>query len=188
MMKVCFLISTLLFICTANAQLLTWTPAFPKDNDNITITLDASKGNQGLFNYSNPNNVYVHTGVTTNLSNNGGQQWLYVNGSTGGSWGSATPALKATYLGGNLYQFTINNIRSFYGVPASETIRKISILFRDANTDPNLVKKAANSDGSDMYIPIYDNSLAVRFTAPPQEPRFIPVLEPINLQVGNSVM
>src|SRR5690349_1743319 len=96
----------------AQSQLLTWTPDFPKDNDNITITLDATKGNQGLNNYPNPNNIYVHVGVTTNNSGNGGQQWLYVNGSTGGSWGSATPALKATSLGNNKYSFTINNIRS----------------------------------------------------------------------------
>src|SRR6218665_240743 len=134
----------------SSAQLLTWTPLFPKDNDNIIITLDAGKGNQGLNNYSNPENVYVHIGVTTNLSNNNGQQWLYVNGTVGGAWGSATPGLKATSLGNNKCQFTVNNIRAFFGVPAGETIQKIGILFRDANADAGQVKKAANTDGSDM--------------------------------------
>ena len=46
-----------------HSQLLTWTPAFPKDNDNITITVDATKGNQGLLGFSG--NVYVHVGVIT---------------------------------------------------------------------------------------------------------------------------
>jgi glycosidase len=170
-----------------HSQLLTWTPDFAKDNDNITITLDASKGNQGLYNYSDPNNVYVHIGVTTNLSNNGGQQWLYVNGGTGGSWGSATPALKATSLGNNQYQYTINNIRSFFGVSASETIKKIAILFRDANANPDLVKKAANTDNGDMYIPVYDNNLAVRFSDPPFQPLYVPQPEPINKQVGDNI-
>ncbi|MFZ1328319.1 MAG: hypothetical protein WAW27_04775, partial [Chitinophagaceae bacterium] len=50
------------------AQLLTWTPNFPKDNDNIVITVDAAKGNLGLNNYSPTSDVYVHTGVITNLS------------------------------------------------------------------------------------------------------------------------
>ncbi|MBC7947453.1 MAG: T9SS type A sorting domain-containing protein [Chitinophagaceae bacterium] len=177
----------LLISLHVHSQLLTWTPAFPKDNDNITITLDASKGNQGLFNYANPNNVYVHVGVTTNLSGNNGQQWLYVNGATGGSWGSATPALKATSLGSNLYQFTINNIRNFFNVPAGETIRKVGILFRDANADAAQVKKAANTDGSDMYIPIYDNSVNVRFTVPPFQPTFIPIPEPISKVVGDNI-
>jgi 1,4-alpha-glucan branching enzyme len=187
MKKVYSLLCAALYSFVSNGQLLTWTPAFPKDTDNITIVLDASKGNQGLYNYSDPNNIYVHIGVTTNLSNNGGQQWLYVNGSTGGSWGSATPALHATSLGNNKYQYTITNIRSFFGVPAGETIRKIAILFRDANANPSLVKKAANADGSDMYIPIYSTSLAVRFTVPPFEPKFVPVAEPISKQVGDNI-
>lgn len=171
----------------SSAQLLTWTPAFPKDNDNITIVLDATKGNQGLNNYSNPDNIYVHIGVTTNLSNNGGQQWLYVNGSTGATWGSATPALKATSLGNNKYQYTVNNIRSFLGVPAGETIQKIGILFRDANTNPDLVKKAANADGSDMYIPIYTNDVAVRFAVPPFQPTFVPAPEPLTKAVNDNI-
>ncbi|MEI9806397.1 MAG: hypothetical protein WDO16_00220 [Bacteroidota bacterium] len=73
-----------------------------------------AKATRGLFNYADPNNIYVHAGVTTNLSNNGGQQWLYVNGSTGGAWGGTTPALKAVSLGNNKYQYTINNIRGFF--------------------------------------------------------------------------
>lgn len=171
----------------AQSQLLTWTPDFPKDNDNITITLDATKGNQGLNNYPNPNNIYVHIGVTTNLSNDGGKQWLYVNGSTGGSWGSATPALKATSLGNNKYSFTISNIRAFFGVPAGETITHIAILFRDANADAGQVKKAANTDNSDMYIPVYDNNVAVRITVPPFQPKFIPEQEPFTKSVGDNI-
>lgn len=53
---------------TAGAQLLTWTPDFAKDNDNITITMDATKGNQGLLNYSTTSDVYVHIGVITSAS------------------------------------------------------------------------------------------------------------------------
>ena len=45
------------------AQLLTWTPPFPKESDpaqSLVITVDATKGNQGLLNYSNVSDVYVH--------------------------------------------------------------------------------------------------------------------------------
>ncbi|HEX2629352.1 MAG TPA: hypothetical protein VHM26_10075, partial [Chitinophagaceae bacterium] len=59
-------IAALSFI--GNAQLLIWTPDFPKDNDNISITVDATKGNTGLNNYTPVTDVYVHTGVITNLS------------------------------------------------------------------------------------------------------------------------
>ena len=59
------------------AQLLTWTPDFPRDNDNISITMDASRGNLGLMNYTPVTDVYVHTGVITNLSTSS-TDWRYV--------------------------------------------------------------------------------------------------------------
>lgn len=171
----------------SHAQLLTWTPDFPKDNDNITLVLDATRGNQGLLNYPDPNNIYVHIAVTTNLSNNGGTQWLYVNGTTGGAYGGTTPALKATSLGNNKYQYTINNIRTFFGVSAGEIIKTIAIIFRDANVNTGLVKKAVNIDGSDMYIPVYDNTVATRFTIPFFQPTFNRIPEPITKQVGDNI-
>lgn len=173
---------------SAYSQLLSWSPEFPTESSTLVITVDCSKGNQGLFNYSNPNNVYVHTGVTTNLSGSGGQQWLYVNGTTGGQWGGTTAALKAVSLGNNKYQYTITNIRTFFNVPAAETIQKVSILFRDANANSSAVKKQSNSDGSDMYIPIYPSgSQAVKFRRPFLEPSFVPTLEPLTVTTGQTV-
>jgi len=165
-----------------NAQLLTWTPAFPKDNDNIVITLDASKGNQGLFNYAPTSDVYVHTGVITSSSSSS-SDWKYSKF----TWGTTTAPAQATYIGGNKWQFTISNPRTFFnspsGVPGAETIRKIAILFRNGNG--NSVQR--NADGSDMYIPIYDNSLSVRITDPFFQPTYVPLAEPINKQVGDNI-
>lgn len=169
--------ATLLLVSfCVQSQLLTWTPAFPKDNDNITITVDATKGNQGLLGFTG--DVYVHIGVITNLSTNSGN-WLYAPF----AWGSTNAAAKATADGTNKWKFTINNIRSFFGVPAGETIKQIAILFRDGAGD----KVQRNTDGSDMYIPVYDNSLATRFTVPPFQPKFIPVPEPINKEVNDNI-
>ena len=179
---------TLLLCQFAVAQLLSWSPQFPTESSTLVVTIDCSKGNRGLFNAADPTNIYVHTGVTTNLSNNGGQEWKYVNGTIGGAWGSATAGLKAISLGNNKYQYTITNIRAFYGVPAGETIKNVSILFRDVNSDGSLVKKQANSDGSDMYIPIYPaGTNVIKFTRPYTEPRFVPFVEPIAVAIGQSV-
>ena len=188
-MRKIFITCSMLILCASSfAQLLSWSPQFPTENSTLVITVDCSKGNQGLLNAADPNNIYVHTGVTTNLSNNGGQQWLYVNGTIGGGWGTATAGLKAVSLGNNKYQYTINNIRTFYGVPAGETIKNVSILFRDVNANGALVKKQANSDGSDMYIPIYAaGTNAIKFTRPFFEPRFVPFVEPITAGIGQIV-
>lgn len=175
------LFAVLLLVITgaaAKAQLLTVSPSFPLDNSTVNIVADCSKGNQGLFNYANTSDVYVHVGVITNLSN-GPSGWKYVKF----TWGTTDPAAKATSLGNNRYQYTISNIRSFFGVPAGETIQKIAILFRSGNG--NTVQR--NSDGSDMYVPVYGTGLAGRFILPPLEPRFVPVPEPITASIGSKV-
>ena len=140
--------------------------------------MDATKGNQGLKDYVNPNDVYLHLGVTTNLSSPA-TQWKYVVT----TWATANATYKATYLGNNIYQYTINNIRSFFSVPLGETIKTVNILFR--NGSGTVVQR--NSDASDMYIPVYTSDLAVRLTQPLREPRFIPATETISKTVGETI-
>ena len=164
--------------CTVVAQLLTWTPGFAKDNDNIVITVDATKGNQGLNNYANTTDVYVHTGVITSASSNA-TDWRYSKF----TWATTTVPSQATSLGSNKWQYTISNIISFYAVPAGETILKIAILFR--NGTGSTVQR--NADASDMYIPVYDNSIAVRFAVPLFQPTFTRLPEPISKQVGDNI-
>jgi 1,4-alpha-glucan branching enzyme len=162
------------------AQLLSANPAFPVDISTVTITVDCSKGNQGLMNYANTGDVYVHTGVITNLSANPGD-WRYVKFNQ--DFNTPNPALSATYLGNNKYSFAINNIRTYYGVPAGETILKIAILFR--NGAGTQVQR--NSDAGDMYVQVFDANLAVQFSLPPLQPKYVPVPETINKKVGDSI-
>jgi glycosidase len=164
------------------AQLLSWTPLLPKDNDNISVVVDATKGNAGLNNYTNLSDVYVHTGVITNLSTSN-TDWRYVKFGSQNPWGQLIAGLQAVSLGNNKWRYDISNVRAFYGVPAGETIQKIAILFRSGNG--NL--KQTNTDGSDMYIPIYSAGLNIRFTEPPFQPTAVPIPEPINKQVGQTI-
>jgi 1,4-alpha-glucan branching enzyme len=161
-------------------RLLSWTPEFSQDNSTMVITVDCSKGNQGLFNYANTNDVYVHLGVNTNLST-GPTDWKYVKFP---NFNAPTPAAQATSLGNNRYSYTITNIRSFFGVPAGETINKVNVIFRNGNGS----LKNVNSDGSDMYIPVYAaGQYAVRLNLPPFEPRFVPFPENITATVGSTI-
>lgn len=171
-------IALLLFYSVMSAQVLTWTPAFPKENDNVTITVDATKGNRGLFNHANTNDVFVHIGLITSASAHPGD-WKHAPF----SWPGTLPASKATSLGNNRYSFTINNIRSYFNVPAGENIYKIAILFRSGNGE----KKQANTDGSDMYVPVYADDVAIRFTIPPFQPKYTPEPEPLLKSVGDQI-
>jgi hypothetical protein len=109
------LLLSVFFICTlvSSAQLLSWTPAFPKEADasqTLVITMDATKGNQGLLNHTPTTDVYVHIGVITSLSANSGD-WKYVPF----TWGTTTAAAQAIYIGNNKWTYTINgSLKSFF--------------------------------------------------------------------------
>src|SRR4051794_21397991 len=119
MKKFLLLLGAFLVSFSSFSQLLSWTPAFAQESSTpYTITVDATKGNQGLMNYATTTDVYVHIGVITNLST-GSSDWKY----TKFTWGSTNVAANCTYLGSNKWSFTITGgIRAFFGISnASET-------------------------------------------------------------------
>jgi len=183
MKKALLMLAASLLCLPLFSQLLSWTPNFPVESTTpFEITMDGSKGNQAL-NFHTQADVYVHTGVITNLSTSN-SDWRYVRPA---NFNTPVPALNAPYINSTFpykWKFTITGgIRAFYGVPVGETILKISILFRNgAGT-----KVQRNLDGSDMYIPIYDGSLAVKFTIPFIQPTFYPIPEPITKALGDNI-
>lgn len=166
----------------AQAQLLSTSPLFAQDNSALTITVDCTKGNQGLLNYANTTDVYVHIGVITNLSTST-SDWKYVKT----TWPGTDPAARATLVAPNRYQYSISDIRSYFGVPPAETILKVAILFR--NGLGNLVQRTSDPtvDQGNMYIPVYSSAFAGRFTEPPLEFRYKPIPEPITHTVGDKI-
>src|SRR5688572_1385235 len=178
MKRIFLLLSVFLLANFCYSQLLSWTPEFPKDNDNVTVTVDATKGNQALLGFAG--NVYVHVGVITNLST-GPTNWRYSKF----TWGSTEAAALANSVGTNKWSYTINNVRTFFGVPAGENILRIAILFRAGSCTDCLAQR--NADQSDMYVPVYDNSLALRFNVPLMQPLYTPIPAPINKMVGENI-
>ena len=179
MKRLLLLTVNLIILETVHAQLLTWAPAFPKDNDNISITVDATKGNKGLQNYNPVTDVYVHVGLITNLSAHP-KDWKYTKFNQ--NFNTPNAQLLATSLGGNKWRFDITNIRAYFGVLAGEKILRIAILFRNGNGQ--VVQRNANDD--DMYIPVYDD-LGVRFTVPLLQPLYNPLPEALNKVTGDNI-
>lgn len=180
MRKLATAILVLLFCGSkVSGQELVSVPQFPQDTGTVAITVDCSRGNQGLYNYSNPNDVYVHVGVITSSSTSP-SNWRYVPF----TWGTTNPAAQATYLGNNKYLYTINGIRSFFNVPAGETILAVAILFRNGSGS----QAQRNTDGGDMFVMVYPaGTLAAKFLAPPFQPHYTPIPEPITKSVGDSL-
>lgn len=162
---------------SVQAQLISLSPAFPTESDNITITFDASKGNAGLKDLGA--NVYVHTGVITDKSTNPGD-WKYVKH----PWATVFDDIKMISKGNNIYEINIGNPRTYYAVPSGEKILKLAMVFRNADGS----KEAKNTDNSDIYAPLYPAGLlAVRFSTPESEPKFLPVMLPVTKKVGESL-
>jgi len=180
-MKKLYFLFFLLPAVVGNAQLLLSNPDFPKETDaGVIITMDATKGNQGLKDH-NPNDVYIHIGCITTLSTTA-TDWKYSKF----MWATTDPNAKAVSLGGNKWTYTLTgaDMRAFYGITnASERILRIACLFRSG--DGNKVQR--NTDGSDMYLPVYDATLQTRITAPLRQPTYLATPEPITKTIGDNI-
>jgi len=181
-MKRIFTLTILLFITViSKAQLLSWSPDFIQESStSVVITMDAGYGNKGLFNYAKTDSVYVHIGVITNKSANA-SDWKHAPF----TWGTATAAAHAAYLGNNKWTFTISGgLRTFFNITdGTEKVLKIAILFRSVNGSV----AQRNADGSDMYVPVYDNGLYARIDKPYRQPYYVPVPETITKNVGDNI-
>lgn len=145
-----------LALCAATAaagQLITAVPAFPNENSPVTIFFDATQGNGGLANCNC--DVYLHTGVLTNLSVNP-SNWRHVVT----AWGQANPAWRMTPVPGqpNVYSYTISpSIRAYYNVPAAETVEQLAFVFRNANGS----LEGKDVGNADIYYQVYPPDLAL---------------------------
>jgi len=138
-----FLLISLAFLLTHTAfAQVTCSPVFPNEDDNVTVTFDATQGNAALVGV---NPVWAHLGVITNLST-GPSDWKHVVT----TWGTNNAAAQMTNAGTNLWSKTFN-IKTFFNIPANETVLKIACVFR--NTSGSIVGRAA--DGSDIYYEVY---------------------------------
>ena len=155
------------------AQVVTTNLPFPTEGDAITITFDASQGNQGLKGFTG--DIFAHTGVVTDktIATNG---WNYVQG----QWGTSN-APKLTNLGGDKYELKIDNIRSFYGVLPTDEVLRIAILFRNEAGD----KAGRAADGSDIFINIYKSGLVAQIISP-QSNQVFGNVNSISLEASSS--
>ena len=117
------------FLCVilapyASAQIVSIDPAFPKRDEVVTITYDATKGNGGLVDV---NQVYIHTGLITNTSSSG-SDWKFVVG----NWGTDDAKVKMTNIGNDMHQISYV-INDYYNVPSDVEIEKLAFVFRNVD-------------------------------------------------------
>lgn len=121
-----------------------------ESSKNVVITFNAAEsGVADLQNLST--DLYAHIGVYTNLSPN---SWAYTS-----TWGDNADKYKIKRVGANLFQLTIGDMRSYFGITnANEHVSKICIIARNS---------AGSVQTSDQFIDVYPEGLYVSLTTTP---------------------
>jgi glycosidase len=155
------------------SQLIVTDPAFPIENQAVTITYDASLGNGTLAGHTG--DIYAHTGVITDQSSSG-SDWKYVIA----EWSQNMPEALLTSVGTDLYELEITpSIRDFYGVPQGEEILQMAFVFR--TEDGSIVGREA--DGGDIFVDVYEEELNVNIVNPSQDATILELNETIDVEV-----
>ena len=173
MNRILFSITVFLYIQTISAQVVTTVPVLPVTDQSVVVTFNATQGGGGLAGYTG--DVYAHTGVITELSNEP-SDWKYVK--TG--WGVNTPDTKLTRIGEDLYALDIlPNIREYYGVPESEEILRMAFVFRSEEEVNGQWLEGKTEAGGDIFVDLTEPGLSVLIL----QPEYRPVLAALNEEV-----
>lgn len=176
----------ILFFPVLKAQVTTNPVFVTQSGMSFDIIFDASQGSKGLMGLTS--GVYAHIGVITDKSLTS-TDWKYVLT----PWPSISPVnnlaqaniTKNTLIniGPNLWKLTISpDIRTFLGVPSTETIKQIALVFRNADGS----KTGKTASGGDIFVPVYTAGLNVLFTTPSSS-QAVAAGTNLNLQFSSSL-
>jgi 1,4-alpha-glucan branching enzyme len=173
-----FAVGCVVFVAAASPRLraqIQVNPPFPSDNDTVTVTFDASQGTGGLVGVSP---VFAHTGVITNRSLSA-SDWKFVVA----QWGTDNPKVRMTPLGNNLHSLQFH-IRSYYGVPASDTIKQMAFVFRNANG----TQEGKAAGGADIFYPVYPaGAFVARILSPSGGSTFYGAGDTLHIRAASSL-
>ena len=174
---ICF---SFLFISTSTVAQVIWTePAFPTDNEEITVYFDATEGTGGLAGCNC--DVYVHSGLITSNSNSP-SDWKYVFT----QWGQTNPDWKMDPVAGepDVYSWVISpNIRQRYNVnDPDEVIEKLAFVFRNGNGS----LEGKDVGGADIFQDVFqdNNELTAGFISPSSPSVFTQIGATISVSAG----
>ena len=158
-----------LTVQTIQGQIVWTEPAFPTQDDVVTLYYDVSQGNAALIDEEPPCPpcpfVYAHTGVITSESTSP-SDWQYVQNPwpNGNNASTANAGNTLIPVEGTIHSFDFGGLTlaEYYGVPAGVVIEQLAFVFR--NADGSAVGKT--SDEGDIFYNVSDGSFEVIFTTP----------------------
>lgn len=137
MKKIAYLLCVLAVFAYAQNPIYS-EPAFATENDSIVVYFDATKGGQALKDY--PGDLYAHTGVKIEGSNN----WEYV----WTDWPSTNVEKnKLIKISDNFYKIVIGYPHEYYNCPGSVKILQLAFVFRNST---------ASDQSEDLFLTLHE--------------------------------
>lgn len=151
-LKPLYLILFLLISYNSHSQVTTL-PSFPRADQNIKITYDASKGTTGL---QGINQVYIHIGAV--IAGPTSTAWAIVPT----QWGIDDPKAKMTKVEGesNIWEWELNP-NDFFSPQAGQTIYRLGMVFRNIDG----TKEGKTDTNQDFFVDL-SQGFQVIFTNP----------------------
>lgn len=157
MKKQILLLFAMMVVClpSLRAQVVTTEPTpLQEDSENVVIYFHADQGNKGLINLPQSTHIYAHTGVMVEDADGTVTDWKYAP-----AWDEDLPKYQLEYVSENLWKLYIGDIREFYGVAATETVKKLCFVFRTTGG----TKEGKDVGNADIYVDVLDGGFQLAF-------------------------
>ena len=157
MNRILMTLAAVMAFLSAAAQVVTTSPSpLTRGSSNVVLTYhpDDSESNKLLANLPEATKLYAHIGLITSKSSSN-SDWKYAS-----TWKDNAAKYELKYVAPNTYSLEIGDINSYFNVPASETVKYIALVFRDANAS----KEGKTSTGGDILVAVEEKDFAASFS------------------------
>ncbi|WP_194973129.1 DUF4961 domain-containing protein [Aquiflexum lacus] len=167
------LLTTLIFLASAVSVFgqVTSVPSFPRADQNIKITYDATKGTSGL---QGVDPVYIHIGAV--IAGPTSTSWAIVPF----DWGTANPDAQMTKVADNIWEWELIP-NELFNVSSGQTIYRLGMVFRNANGS----LEGKSDTNQDIFVDL-SQGFQVTFTNPTNSSMLLEVGDSQDISIVSS--
>ena len=144
------------FAVAVRAQVTTSPSPLQENSKDVTIYFHADEGNKGMMGLPQNTDVYAHTGVEVVNADGTLESWKYAP-----EWLQNDAKYKLEYVSENLWKLYIGDIRTYYGVAANETVKRLCFVFRNAGGS----KEGKGVGNTDIFVDVLETGFQLAISS-----------------------
>lgn len=164
---------TITFLTTAISLFgqVTTAPSFPRADQNIKITYDATKGTTGL---QGVEPIYIHIGAV--VAGPTSNVWAIVPF----TWATSNPDARMTKVADNIWEWELVP-NEFFNIPSGQTIYRMGMVFRNAEG----TREGKTDTNGDFFVDL-SQGFQVSYTNPTSSSVLLEVGDTQNISIVSS--